>query len=335
MRRVDQSRAKFLDQARLAEARFADNLHELALALPRALPAPQQHRDFLLAPDQRRQRALPGAPPAAARAHDAVEHRRLRHALQRLRAAILGDEQPRDLPPDSCRGPDRSGLRRRLHAGGDIGRVAEHLTLGIDHYRAGLYADARLELRPPGARISGVDLGERALDFERGAQSPLGVVLLRERIAEQGHDTIAQFLRDTPAHPCHRRRGGVDVAADEIPPILGVEFRGDAGRADEIAEHHGEVAALGGFYGRRGRLRVGRDEGRRRGRVRDGFQEPSSMPEQNAELFEIGVAEVGQDIGIDAVVAERRLVLPEPEAPQPLSDVHGHVSRWRGHDRPG
>ena len=59
------------------------------------------------------------------------------------------------------------------------------------------------------------------------------------------------------------------------------------------------------------------------------------MPEQNAELFEIGVAEVGQDIGIDAVVAKRRLVLPEPEAPQPLPDVHGHVSRWLGHDRPG
>ena len=59
------------------------------------------------------------------------------------------------------------------------------------------------------------------------------------------------------------------------------------------------------------------------------------MPEQNAELFEIGVAEVGQDIGIDAVVAERRLVLPEPEAPQPLHDVHDHVSRWLGHDRPG
>jgi hypothetical protein len=36
------------------------------------------------------------------------------------------------------------------------------------------------------------------------------------------------------------------------------------------------------------------------------------MTEQNAELFEIGVAEVSQDIGIDAVVAERRLVLPEP-----------------------
>ena len=61
---------KFLDQARLAQSRLADDQHQLAVALPRALPAPQQHRDFLLAPDERRQMALPRAASAAARPHE-------------------------------------------------------------------------------------------------------------------------------------------------------------------------------------------------------------------------------------------------------------------------
>ena len=128
-------------------------MQELSFAGLRALPAPQQHRQLLLAPDQWRQGALPGAPAAAAGACDPKQRHRLRHALQHVGAAILGDEQPRNLPPDLCRGPDRSGLRRRLHAGGDVGRVAENLALGIDHYRAGLYADARFELWLPRARI--------------------------------------------------------------------------------------------------------------------------------------------------------------------------------------
>ena len=160
---------EFLDQPRLAEARLADDLHELPLAGPRALPAPQQHRDLFVAADQRRQRALPGAPSAAARAHDPIELRRLGHALQRLRAAILGDEQPGDLPLHLCGGTDRSRLRARLHAGGDIGRVAEHFARRIDHHRATLDADPGSELRFARREVLAVHLGERALDCEGGA----------------------------------------------------------------------------------------------------------------------------------------------------------------------
>ena len=44
---------KFLDQARFAEARLADDQHELAVALPRPLPAPQQHGHLVVAADER------------------------------------------------------------------------------------------------------------------------------------------------------------------------------------------------------------------------------------------------------------------------------------------
>ena len=44
------------------------------------------------------------------------------------------------------------------------------------------------------------------------------------------------------AHFGNRSGSGVEIGADEIAPLLGIELRGDAGRADEIAEHDGEVA---------------------------------------------------------------------------------------------
>ena len=49
--------------------------------------------ELLLAPDEGRQRARAAAPAGAARANDAVERHRRRHAFELVRTAVLGDEQ--------------------------------------------------------------------------------------------------------------------------------------------------------------------------------------------------------------------------------------------------
>jgi len=61
---------EFFNEPRLADPRLANNQHQLAVALPRPLPAPHQHGDFLVATNQRREMALPRAPSAAARPHE-------------------------------------------------------------------------------------------------------------------------------------------------------------------------------------------------------------------------------------------------------------------------
>jgi hypothetical protein len=43
---------KFLNQTRFAQAGLADNHDQLAVALPRPLPASHQHRYFLVATDE-------------------------------------------------------------------------------------------------------------------------------------------------------------------------------------------------------------------------------------------------------------------------------------------
>ena len=69
MRGVGKPAMKFLDQARFSQPRLTNDHHQLAVALPRPLPAPHQHRYFVVTAYERGKIALPGAASATARAH--------------------------------------------------------------------------------------------------------------------------------------------------------------------------------------------------------------------------------------------------------------------------
>ena len=237
---------KFFNQAGFTQSRLAHDQHQLALALPCPLPAAHQHGDFLLATDERREMALPGAAAAAARPHQSEQRHRLGHAFEFVVAALLGDEQAGDLALHPRCHHDRAWLCQRLHPRRNVRRIAVNLARRIDHYRAGFDPDARVERRLASTGILAVHLGERPLDRERGPRRAFGVVLLRHRIAEQRHQPVAELLGDMAAHLRHRRRGGIEIGADEIAPLLGIKLRGNAGRAHQITEHHREVAALAG-----------------------------------------------------------------------------------------
>ena len=62
-----------------------------------------------------------------------------------------------------------------------------------------------------------------ALDCERCAHGALGVVLLRVRIAEEGHQPVAEFLQHVAAQPCHCFRRLVEIGVDHIAPVFRVE----------------------------------------------------------------------------------------------------------------
>ena len=61
------------------------------------MPAPQEHGHLVVAADERREIALPGAASAAAGADEPEQRRRLGHALERLRAALFRHEKSGDL----------------------------------------------------------------------------------------------------------------------------------------------------------------------------------------------------------------------------------------------
>jgi hypothetical protein len=196
---------ELLDQARLAQARFADDQHQLSVALPSPLPAPHQRRHFVFAANERGKLPALRAAAAAARPNEPIERRRLGHALEGVGAALLGDKEPGDLALHPRGDQYRAGLGQRLHAGRDIRHVAVNLARRIHHRGAGVEPDAGGKLRLASAGILAIELRKRALDRNRGARRALSVVLLRYRIAEQRQNAVAELLGDMAAHLGDRR----------------------------------------------------------------------------------------------------------------------------------
>ena len=87
--------------------------------------------------------------------------------------------------------------------------------------------------------------------------------------------------------------------------VLGIEPRRHRGRADEVAEHHGELAALGGV---RGCLRGHGDcrfrRSFRRTQTCDRLEQALAVPEGHAEFFEVAVRQLSQNLGVDVILAK-------------------------------
>ena len=262
-----------------------------------------------------------------------------------MTAALLGNKQPGDLALHPRGDQNRPRLSQRLHPRREVGRVAENFARRIHHNRSGVEADAGVERRLAGGSVPAVELGKSALERERCARGALGIVLLRHRIAEQRHQPVAELLGDMPAHLGHRRRSGIEVGADEVAPLLGVEPRGNAGRTDEVAEHHSEIAPLAGRFGRdRGRIRrcsrcsLRRDErryGRRCDRRRhrggaqfgDGREYFPAMPERDADVLEILIRQKAEYRDINFILGKALRVLPETKLSKPVRNLLHAVPR--------
>ncbi len=87
---------------------------------------------------------------------------------------------------------------------------------------------------------------------ERGAHRARGVVLVGLRVAEVHEQPVAEVLRDVARVALDHCRRRILIGAHDAAEIFGVEALREIGGAHQVAEHHGELAALGV-----GRLRKG------------------------------------------------------------------------------
>ena len=155
VRRLAEPRAKLLDEARLADAGFAD---DRARAGPRLSRARSQRRRKRSSSSSRptsgvSARAPKRRPPLARTMRKSVD--RLGHALERrARPCSSATNSPATWRCTFDGDQHRARLGERLHARGDIGRVAEHFAGRVDHDRPRLEADARDELRARPCRRS-------------------------------------------------------------------------------------------------------------------------------------------------------------------------------------
>jgi hypothetical protein len=110
---------------------------------------------------------------------------------------------------------DRARLGQRLRPGRDVWHVAEYFARCIQHHRPGIDCNASCQHRLARASVLPVQLGQRPLDRQRRPHCPLGIVLLRHRIAEQCHQPVAELLGDFAAHFHDRRGGHIEISANQ------------------------------------------------------------------------------------------------------------------------
>jgi hypothetical protein len=77
------------------------------------------------------------------------------------------------------------------------------------------------------------------------AGRPLSIILMRLRVAEIDQHAIAHIPGDEAIEPGDDFADGAVIGGDDLAIILGIEAPRQRGRADEIAEHHRELAPLG------------------------------------------------------------------------------------------
>ena len=86
---------------------------------------------------------------------------------------------------------------------------------------------------------------DRVDELEPGPHRPLGVVLVGDRRAPDGHDGVADELLDRPAVAGDHLAGDLEVAGQGVADLLGVALLGERREPDEVGEEHRDVPPLG------------------------------------------------------------------------------------------
>jgi hypothetical protein len=157
---------------------------------------------------------------------------------------VLGPEvlQLEEITEESSRAlsdDDRIRLGDALKARREIRRLAHDSTfLGVpgpgeiaDYDQAGRNADAHLE------RLFRAQLADSFDQREPSSHRPLGVVLVRARIAEISKHPVAHVPINEPAVALDQFSAAAVEGANDARQILGVEFGRQRSRADQVTKH--------------------------------------------------------------------------------------------------
>ena len=233
-------------EPRLADTRLAGDEDEVrASAGQRGCQRRVEHGELLVASDEWRARTLA----TLTGRRDGLDRD---ERLHRLLAALHCDH-PERLVPDPARGgrvrgradDDLSGSCDRLEAAGGVHHVAHCRVVATgaqraDEHLAGVHPNPHLELEPG----FGAHLYEVLLHPECRPHRALGVVLVRDRRAEQRDERVADDLVDLPAEGGDVVGEPREAAVDEVLHLLRVGGLGEARVPDQVREQHGGDATL-------------------------------------------------------------------------------------------
>ena len=197
--RVD-SALELVDEAALADPGHADERHQLRRTLlPRPREGPREQLELALAPDQRRAALVDVHADPRPRLARLPDRHRLRLALRLHR---LGPVVVDPLPRGAERGfvhEHAVHRRRALQARSGVDDIPCDHPLALGGRRP--ERDERFARRHGDAHLEAAVLDDRVADREPGPHRPLGIVLVRDRRAEDRHHRVADELLDRAAVP--------------------------------------------------------------------------------------------------------------------------------------
>ncbi len=124
------------------------------------------------------------------------------------------------------------------------------------------------------------------------------------------------------AEPCDFLGRFFDIGAEQVAPIFRVEPRGEFRRANEVAEHHRDQATFGVVARRTRRRRRQTDDGGLR-HLGDRFAQPLPVAKRDAELRQIVLGQIREDVHVDRLVAKSGFVALQTQIAQPRAKFHG------------
>ena len=274
------------------------------------MPATQQHLDFLVAPDGRRQSGFVLCLETAfhfGRAQNLPGRYWLRPSLKRDRAEIAAFEMPIGEVVRTLGNQYRPGIGERLQARSQVRRLADDRLLlrrafagqVSHHHHAGRDANANLQLGGGVCPEPGHGIDQR----QPGACRLFGIILVRLGVAEIGEHAISHVPRDNALilgnNPCD----AAVIGAHHGPQVLQIEAGRKCRRADQIAKHDCKLTPPGVV--RRRRPGAGSRCSRQLSlKVCDRAQHLAAMPKQDAQVLEILLREISNDREVDGVFAE-------------------------------
>ena len=166
-------------------------------------------------------------------------------AFQLERAGRLVHDRLLGRPAGRLADIDRAGLRLRLDARRGVDEIARDHALALGPERDRGFAGKHSR---PSSQLLLADLLPERRDgrdqVERGADGALGVVLGGRWRSPDRHHGIPDELLDRSSVQRDDPPGGVEVAREELPHLLGVLVLGERREADEVGEQDGDEAPL-------------------------------------------------------------------------------------------
>ena len=280
-------------QAALADSGLPHHRHEMR---PLLLHDPGEERReelrLVLAPDQRRRGASDPRRRLDLHAHGLPGRHGLRLALEFERLQLLVLDRAAGEPLGDRADGDAAGPGGRLEARRNVDGVAHDGVVAPDlprEHLARVDADTKQERGVGPVGDVGVDLVHRPLHRQPGPHRTLGVVLVRDRRAEDSHDVVADEFVDAPAVAINLLAEALKRAIDHGLDRLRVRPLGDRRVAGQVGEQDRRLTPLlgkarGGPWGREVRPPRRRRRGARLGVGRGGLGAAEAVTALDTEL---------------------------------------------------